>query len=97
MFVGELSCWIVFKILQTGICFSASKQDSKASSKPHAQFNPIIFLVPACCDICGTSMMYIGLTLTYASSFQMLRAAVIIFTGFVSMFFLGKRLKVGGK
>ena len=29
----------------------------------------------------ATSVQYIGLTLTYASSFQMLRGAVIIFTG----------------
>ena len=31
----------------------------------------------------ATSVQYIGLTLTYASSFQMLRGAVIIFTGMV--------------
>ena len=29
----------------------------------------------------ATSVQYIGLTFTYASSFQMLRGAVIIFTG----------------
>lgn len=94
MFVGEFSCWVVFKILQAGICLSAAERERKRTEEPPAQFNPLIFLVPACCDICGTSMMYIGLTLTFASSFQMLRAAVIIFTGFVSMIFLGKRLKV---
>ena len=40
-----------------------------------------IFLPPALCDMTATSVQYIGLTLTYASSFQMLRGAVIIFTG----------------
>ncbi|XP_065189759.1 solute carrier family 35 member F6-like [Sycon ciliatum] len=93
MFVGEFSCWIVFKLIQSGVCLAAAERERKRTEQPPAQFNPIIFLVPACCDICGTSMMYIGLTLTFASSFQMLRAAVIIFTGFVSMVFLGKRLK----
>ena len=42
----------------------------------------------------ATSIQYIGLTLTYASSFQMLRGAVIIFTGLLSMVFLRKRLAV---
>ena len=36
-------------------------------------FNPFIFLPPALCDMTATSIQYIGLTLTYASSFQMLR------------------------
>ena len=40
-----------------------------------------IFLPPAMCDMTATSLQYIGLTFTYASSFQMLRGAVIIFTG----------------
>lgn len=37
--------------------------------------------------------MYVGLNLTTASSFQMLRGAVIIFTGLLSVAFLGARLK----
>merc|ERR1719275_492869 len=40
----------------------------------------------------ATSVQYIGLTLTYASSFQMLRGAVIIFTGILSTIFLRTRL-----
>merc|ERR1719431_1843535 len=40
----------------------------------------------------ATSVQYIGLTLTYASSFQMLRGAVIIFTGILSTIFLRRRL-----
>jgi len=40
----------------------------------------------------ATSIQYIGLTLTYASSFQMLRGAVIVFTGLFSKFFLRRRI-----
>lgn len=36
-------------------------------------YNPFIFLPPALCDMTATSIQYIGLNLTYASSFQMLR------------------------
>lgn len=36
--------------------------------------------------------MYIGLNMTYASSFQMFRGAVIIFVAFLSMTFLQRRL-----
>ena len=36
--------------------------------------------------------MYVGLTMTYASSFQMLRGAVIIFTGILSRVWLKRQL-----
>jgi hypothetical protein len=42
----------------------------------------------------GTSLMYAGLTFTYASSFQMLRGAVIIFTAAFSIIFLKRKLFV---
>lgn len=44
------------------------------------------------CDMIGTSIMYVGLTLTFASSFQMLRGSVIVFVGILSMAFLDRRL-----
>lgn len=44
-------------------------------------FPAYIFILPAFCDMCGTSLMYLGLTYTYASVFQMLRGSVILFTG----------------
>jgi len=38
--------------------------------------------------------MYIGLNMTYASSFQMLRGSVIVFTGILSVGFLNRKLVV---
>lgn len=57
-------------------------------------FSPFIFLPPALCDMTATSLMYIGLILTSPSSFQMLRGALIVFTGLLSVAFLGRRLKI---
>ena len=37
-------------------------------------------------------MMYLGLTMTYASVFQMLRGSVVVFTGLLSIALLGRRL-----
>jgi len=45
--------------------------------KGNRSFNPLVLLPPAMCDMVATSVMYIGLTLTYASSFQMLRGVLI--------------------
>merc|ERR1711962_120269 len=54
--------------------------------------NYYLFLFPAICDVSATSAMYVGLYLTSASSYQMLRGSVIIFTGLASRFFLRKKL-----
>uniref|UniRef100_A0A3Q2IB84 Solute carrier family 35 member F6 n=1 Tax=Equus caballus TaxID=9796 RepID=A0A3Q2IB84_HORSE len=87
MFLGEFSCLAVFYLLR---CRAAGQPD--ASLGPQQPFNPLLFLPPALCDMTGTSIMYVALNMTSASSFQMLRGAVIIFTGLFSVAFLGRRL-----
>nr|KAF6308453.1 solute carrier family 35 member F6 [Myotis myotis] len=87
MFLGEFSCLAAFYLLR---CRAARYSD--ASMDPQQPFNPLLFLAPALCDMTGTSIMYVALNMTSASSFQMLRGAVIIFTGLFSVAFLGRRL-----
>nr|CAD7400944.1 unnamed protein product [Timema poppensis] len=66
--------------------------DENKLVKGSRSFNPFVLLPPAMCDMIATSVMYIGLNFTYASSFQMLRGAVIVFVGIFSMLFLGRKL-----
>lgn len=84
MFIGEFLCMIVFKL-------SAWRNAAKGNSEKSTPFSPLIFLPPAMCDCAATSLMYVGLTYTYASQFQMLRGSVVIFTCFMSWGFNGKR------
>ena len=87
MFFGEMTCFLAYKVIVT---WKRSQGKRPVKAKP---FNPLIFLFPACCDMTGTSIMNVGLTMTYASSFQMLRGAVMIFTGLLSVAFLRDRLR----
>jgi len=61
--------------------------------KPFTIKQCYLLLPASLCDMCGTSLMYVALTLTSAASFQMIRGAVIIFTGINSMIFLKAKLK----
>ncbi|KAL3073430.1 hypothetical protein niasHT_038568 [Heterodera trifolii] len=104
MFIGEFSCLVVFVV-----AYLVKKRRWKnrnqygdggaiieigTDEEPTLpRFNPFVFLPPACCDVLGTSTMYVGLNLTTASSFQMLRGAVIIFTGLLSVSFLRAQLR----
>ncbi|CAL4176649.1 unnamed protein product, partial [Meganyctiphanes norvegica] len=78
------------------VLFGKANFDSKrkgAAPPVHPKFPPYVMYIPAFCDMLATSIMYLGLTLTYASSFQMLRGAVIVFTGLFSVAFLGRKLR----
>eukprot|EP00164_Ancoracysta_twista_P005136 GFYU01007002.1.p1 GENE.GFYU01007002.1~~GFYU01007002.1.p1 ORF type:complete len:401 (-),score=118.10 GFYU01007002.1:293-1495(-) len=88
MFLGEFLCFVAFKYAVWNVKRTGGDL-TPLQAKP---FNPIIFLLPACCDMTGTSLMYLGLTMTYASVFQMLRGSVVIFTAIFSVLFLGRKL-----
>ena len=49
---------------------NAPEEPADRSMTAETPFSPFVFLPPALCDMTATSIQYIGLTLTYASSFQ---------------------------
>eukprot|EP00658_Telonema_sp_P-2_P081793 TRINITY_DN8483_c0_g1_i3.p1 TRINITY_DN8483_c0_g1~~TRINITY_DN8483_c0_g1_i3.p1 ORF type:complete len:409 (+),score=115.63 TRINITY_DN8483_c0_g1_i3:201-1427(+) len=90
MFLGELSCLMVFYVSVANL---RRKGELTAEEDPkNHKWGPTLFVLPACCDMCGTSLMYVGLTMTSASIFQMLRGSVVIFTGILSVTFLKRKL-----
>lgn len=92
MFLGEFTCIIVFFAV-TMIRKSTGNTSPSLIAPDYKKFPMYVFWLPALCDMTGTSIMYLGLTLTYASSFQMLRGAVIVFTGLFSVAFLNAKLE----
>lgn len=94
MFVGEIMCLVAFNILYF---YRKRRAGELEDVIPFVQqegpsFNRLIFFPPAMMDLLATSTMYVGLNLTFASSFQMLRGAVIVFTGLLSVAFLNRKL-----
>jgi drug/metabolite transporter (DMT)-like permease len=85
MFFGEMICLFVFKILVRW------KQRRGVAAETHSRFSCLIFIFPACCDMTASGMMLSGLTMTYASSYQMMRGAVIIFTSCLSVLVFGTK------
>lgn len=95
MFFGEALCFVAFKIFYYYYNRRGDGSvDNNVLTKGSRIFNPFILLIPALCDMFATSIMYIGLNMTYASSFQMLRGSVIVFTGLLSIGFLNRKLGV---
>lgn len=90
MFLGEMMCIFAFK---AWFFYRSCSQKDMTTFGPQ-KFVPFVWAIPAMCDLLGTSTMYVGLTWTFAASFQMLRGSVIVFTGLLSVSFLGTRLKI---
>lgn len=87
MFIGEFLCLIVYSALSFRA--RSSGDDAFQRAKPHSR---LIYALPAICDMTATSVMYIGLSLTASSVFQMLRGSVIVFTSILSVIFLKRKL-----
>uniref|UniRef100_A0A914V0V2 Solute carrier family 35 member F6 n=1 Tax=Plectus sambesii TaxID=2011161 RepID=A0A914V0V2_9BILA len=108
MFIGQSLCLVAYFItllyrkykqrksatqeLNQGDDYVRLVDNDAETRQPTLRLNPFVFLPPAVCDIISSSLMYIGLTLTHASTYQMLRGAVIVFTGLLSVAFLKKVL-----
>lgn len=89
MFLGEFTCLITFQIYRTYLRCKNQEVDLGSDD-----FSPFLLLIPAMCDMSATSVMYFGLNLTFASSFQMLRGSVMFFTAVLSVIFLKQVIKL---
>ncbi|KAF9107622.1 hypothetical protein BGX27_008682 [Mortierella sp. AM989] len=55
-------------------------------------FYVLLLWLPTLCDMTASTLMNVGLIYCAASVYQMLRGALVIFTGILSVIFLGRRL-----
>eukprot|EP00771_Trimastix_marina_P000150 gnl/Trimastix_PCT/1159.p1 GENE.gnl/Trimastix_PCT/1159~~gnl/Trimastix_PCT/1159.p1 ORF type:complete len:448 (+),score=105.19 gnl/Trimastix_PCT/1159:180-1523(+) len=95
MMIGESTCMAVL-LLQR--CWIRRKQpDVDHGSGPCCGKNRkvfFLFCIPAIMDLTATTMMFVGLTMTSPSVYQMLRGFVVVFTAIFSIIFLRRRLMI---
>lgn len=60
---------------------------------PLRGYKVTLLALPAICDICGTTLMNVGLLFVVASIYQMTRGALVLFVGLFSVLFLKKHLR----
>lgn len=91
MFMGESLCMLVYFIVRARS--RKAEIESDGSAKPNRSYPLWTFLLPAMCDMTGSTLMYVGLLMTYPSVYQMLRGMIVVFTGIFSYLFLGTKLR----
>lgn len=60
--------------------------------QPLTGWKVTLLALPAICDICGTTLMNVGLLFVAASIYQMTRGALVLFVGLFSVIFLKRHL-----
>lgn len=86
MMAGECLCMAAFLIMTR--VFRRGVGNEKETAVKNAGFSPLILYPAALFDLIGTSMNYVGMILSFPSSFQMLRGSVIVFTAGLSIVLL---------
>ena len=66
--------------------------DELYGRKPMEGWSVALLALPAICDICGTTLMNVGLLFVAASIYQMTRGALVLFVGLFSVVFLKRNL-----
>ena len=53
--------------------------------------NPLLMAIPASCDVCGSTLMFVALVMVPASLYQMMRGLIVVITAIMSIIFLGAK------
>lgn len=100
MFLGEFVCMGLYvgKTLYNrtkkanGEAIPLSPGTTKAvEKKMRTNINPLLLAIPATCDFCGSSLMFIALTQCAASVYQMTRGIIVVITAILAVIFLGRK------
>ena len=90
MFTAEASCLVVYKLLY--YYYKMVKKGNLVTRFGKQDFSVFVFVIPAICDVLGTSILYYGLGFAFRSSYQVLQGARFIFTALLSVAFLGSKV-----
>lgn len=102
MFIGMFLCLICYwgvllvqflRRRSGGAARPLLSDEEKANRDSHGAKVYLYILAPASCDMCATLLMYIGLLMTTASVFQIMRGMMVVVSAFLTRFWLKRHLK----
>ncbi|EDW14062.1 solute carrier family 35 member F6 [Drosophila mojavensis] len=93
MFLGEYLCFVVYKIVHLLLARrSLGSESDLILTSGSNEFHPLSMLLPSFLRTIASILLFTGLYLTYATSFQMIRGAALIFVGLFSTMYLNQTL-----
>lgn len=93
MFLGEFLCFGVYKLFHTVMTRRGlSGEQDHILTRGSNELHPISMLLPSLLRTIASIVLFTGLYLTYATSFQMIRGVALIFVGLFSTMYLNQTL-----
>ncbi len=98
MFFAEFCCLIAY--FYTSWRSRANHEDSSAEEKAAVEagqklhYNPLWFCLPAFLDICGSTLVFVGILTVNASIMQLIMCTVLVWTAVFSCIMLKRRYEV---
>lgn len=101
MFTGEFFCFPLLAIKlyldrRAAIKKENSFQNEEDLMPPKKaiknNINPILLAIPASCDVCGSTLTFVGLIMCPPSVYQMMRGSIVVITALFTIVFLKRRL-----
>lgn len=80
--------------VMSGTTLTKALQSTGEDRLPLKGWRVTLLSLPAICDICGTTLMNVGLLFVVPSIYQMTRGALVLFVGLFSVIFLKRRLRL---
>ncbi|KAH8359308.1 hypothetical protein KR093_005723 [Drosophila rubida] len=93
MFLAEFLCFGIYKLINAVIRRRGlNTEQDHILIRGSNEFHPLIMLLPAFLRTIASILLFTGLYLTYATSFQMIRGVALIFVGLFSTMYLNQTL-----
>lgn len=98
MFVGEICCMGVYRLFlwrekkQYGDLVSSPAYKEAEKKGLKTNINPVLLAIPAFCDLAGSTLQNIALTMIAASIYQMMRGLIVFVVAIMSILFLKAKL-----
>jgi drug/metabolite transporter (DMT)-like permease len=94
MFTGEFLCFLLLGIKKL-IDYRARQQPDYVQpieKKRKNNINPLLLAIPASCDVCGSTLTFLGLLMCPPSVYQMMRGSIVVITALFTIVFLKRKL-----
>lgn len=75
---------------ESGVPLSPGGQKAQ-KLKLKTKINPVLLAIPATFDICGSTLMFIALTMCAVSVYQMMRGIIVFITAGLAVTLLGEK------
>ena len=82
--------WMKYQAAKTGDAGLLMSPGTAAAGETQLKMNcnPLLIAIPATCDFCGSTLMFIALTMVDASVYQMMRGIIVVICAIFSVIFL---------